>query len=100
VSDENVPAEIETPAETKVEVIGQRQGMFGVSGSGDTSGYGGLVSNVELPGASTPPYDDGGWMDDVAGKLATATRDAGVESAVEKVALLATPTSAMKGLMR
>ena len=68
-----------------VETIGQRQGMFGASGSGDTSGYGGLVSNVELPGASNPPYDDGGWMDDVAGALATATRGGDIVSAVEKV---------------
>jgi NADH-quinone oxidoreductase subunit C len=65
------------------EVIGQRQGMFGVSGTGDTSGYGGLSRPVELPGATTPPY--GGWMDDVAGALATATRDQGLEAAVEKV---------------
>jgi NADH-quinone oxidoreductase subunit C len=57
--------------------------MFGVQGTGDTSGYGGLTRAVELPGASTPPY--GGWMDDVAGALATATRSAGVESAIEKV---------------
>ncbi len=65
------------------EVIGERHGMFGVRGTGDTSGYGGLVRTVELPGASTPPY--GGWMDDVAQALATVTREAGVEPAVEKI---------------
>jgi NADH-quinone oxidoreductase subunit C len=65
------------------EVIGERRGMFGASGTGDTSGYGGLRRPVELPGASTPPY--GGWMDDVAGALATATREGGIEAAVEKV---------------
>ncbi|MCW2786076.1 MAG: dehydrogenase subunit [Marmoricola sp.] len=65
------------------EVIGHHEGMFGVSGSGDTSGYGGLNRTVELPGASTPPY--GGWMDDVAASLATASKAAGVEAAVEKV---------------
>jgi NADH-quinone oxidoreductase subunit C len=65
------------------EVIGERHGMFGPSGTGDTSGYGGLRRPVELPGATTPPY--GGWMDDVAGALATATREGGVEAAVEKV---------------
>jgi NADH-quinone oxidoreductase subunit C len=65
------------------EVIGERHGMFGVSDSGDTSGYGGLRRPVELPGASTPPY--GGWMDDVAATLATATREGGMEAAVEKV---------------
>jgi NADH-quinone oxidoreductase subunit C len=65
------------------EVIGERTGMFGVHGTGDTSGYGGLTRPVELPGASTPPY--GGWMDDVAGALVTATRSADIESAIEKV---------------
>lgn len=53
------------------EVIAHHQGMFGVSGSGDTSGYGGLSRTVELPGATPPPY--GGWMDEVAGALEHAT---------------------------
>jgi len=66
-----------------VEVIGERRGMFGVADTGDTSGYGGLRRPVELPGASTPPY--GGWMDDVANALATATSEGGLEAAVEKV---------------
>ena len=65
------------------EVISRHEGMFGVSGSGDTSGFGGLVRNVELPAASEPPY--GGWMDDVATALAAATGAAGVDTAVEKV---------------
>jgi NADH-quinone oxidoreductase subunit C len=41
--------------------------MFGVDGTGDTSGYGGLVRPVQLPGASPRPY--GGWFDDVADQL-------------------------------
>jgi NADH-quinone oxidoreductase subunit C len=65
------------------ELIGRRQGMFGVRGTGDTSGYGGLTRPVEMPGASQPPY--GGWMDDVATALAEASRSAGIEAAVEKV---------------
>jgi NADH-quinone oxidoreductase subunit C len=65
------------------EVIGEREGMFGVSGTGDTSGYGGLRRPVELPGSTPPPY--GGWMDDVAGALARVTRDGGLQDAVEKV---------------
>ena len=75
---ENVPDASETG-----ELIGRRRGMFGVQGSGDTSGYGGLTRPVQMPGASTPPY--GGWMDDVATALAEASRSAGIESAVEKV---------------
>lgn len=65
------------------EQIGRRQGMFGVRGTGDTSGYGGLDRPVEMPGPSRQPY--GGWMDDVADALATAARAAGVEQALEKV---------------
>jgi NADH-quinone oxidoreductase subunit C len=75
---ENVPS-----ADGTGEVIGRREGMFGVRGSGDTSGYGGLLRPVEMPGAASPPY--GGWMDDVATALAGAARSAGIEEAVEKV---------------
>ena len=57
--------------------------MFGVQGTGDTSGYGGLTRPVEMPGPSHPPY--GGWMDDVATALTEASRAAGIENAVEKV---------------
>ncbi|MET3961364.1 NADH-quinone oxidoreductase subunit C [Marmoricola sp. OAE513] len=65
------------------EVISRHEGMFGVSGTGDTSGFGGLTRNVELPGATSGPY--GGWMDDVATALAEGAKAAGVEQAVEKV---------------
>ena len=40
-----------TPA-AGTEVINVRRGMFGVTGSGDTSGYGRLVREVALPGAA------------------------------------------------
>lgn len=53
--------------EQEYDVVDVRHGMFGVSGSGDTSGYGGLVRTVTVPGATSPPY--GGWFDDVAGRL-------------------------------
>ena len=56
--------------------------LFGASGAGDTSGYGGLVQRVELPGATTPPY--GGWFDEVVDELARALGDQG-GSAIEKV---------------
>ena len=46
---------VETPASTAPgEVIARQEGMFGVSGTGDTSGFGGLTRSVELPGSSTP----------------------------------------------
>jgi NADH-quinone oxidoreductase subunit C len=67
------------------EVINVRRGMFGVSGTGDTSGYGRLVREVTLPGSSPRPY--GGYFDDVADRLAEALQRNGVEfeDAIEKV---------------
>ncbi|MGV9709615.1 NADH-quinone oxidoreductase subunit C [Gordonia sp. NPDC003424] len=50
------------------EQIGVRRGLFGVQGSGDTSGYGGLVQAVTLPGSSVRPY--GSYFDEVADELA------------------------------
>src|SRR5215203_7269804 len=50
-------------AEPTAEVLQVRKGMFGVKGSGDTSGYGGLTRVVEFPGAAVPPF--GGWWDQV-----------------------------------
>ena len=45
-----------------------QRGMFGVSGSGDTSGYGRLVRTVSVPESSPRPY--GGYFDDVVDRLA------------------------------
>jgi len=49
-------------------------GMFGVHGTGDTSGYSGLVRHIPAPDRASdvaqPPY--GGWFDEVAGALADA----------------------------
>jgi NADH-quinone oxidoreductase subunit C len=53
------------------EVVSRHEGMFGVSGTGDTSGYGGLTRTVELPGGTEGPY--GGWMDVVAEAVAPST---------------------------
>jgi NADH-quinone oxidoreductase subunit C len=50
-------------AEPTAEVLQVRKGLFGVKGSGDTSGYGGLTRVVEFPGAALPPF--GGWWDQV-----------------------------------
>lgn len=75
----------EAVARTDEEVIDVRRGMFGVSGTGDTSGYGRLVREVTLPGSSSRPY--GGYFDDVADGLAEALGRAGVDfdTAIEKV---------------
>jgi NADH-quinone oxidoreductase subunit C len=67
------------------EVIDVRRGMFGVHGTGDTSGYGRLVREVTLPGGSPRPY--GGYFDDIADRLAEALQRNGIEfdDAIEKV---------------
>ncbi|MGI5469515.1 NADH-quinone oxidoreductase subunit C [Streptomyces sp. CA-132043] len=66
------------------EVIGVRRGMFGANNGGDTSGYGGLVRTVRLPGAASRPY--GGWFDEVADELEGALDEQGLvpENVIEK----------------
>src|SRR4029450_4013711 len=49
--------------EPTAEVLQVRKGMFGVKGTGDTSGYGGLTRTIEFPAPATPPF--GGWWDQV-----------------------------------
>jgi len=66
----------------ELEVVDVREGMFGVRGTGDTSGYGGLTRPVIMPGASKPPF--GGWFDEVHDRLQTLT-DAHDDSVIEKV---------------
>lgn len=51
--------------------VAQRRGMFGARDGADTSGYGGLRTEVLLPGAAERPY--GGYYDEVVDLLATAT---------------------------
>ena len=62
-----------------------RRGMFGVAGTGDTSGYGRLVRRIEFPGPSERPY--GGYFDEVADQLGAALGEGGgeLDEAVEKV---------------
>jgi NADH-quinone oxidoreductase subunit C len=61
-----------------------RHGAFGVSGSGDTSGFGGLTEAVAMPGPSAKPY--GGWFDELSEELELAMADRGVVAgAIEKV---------------
>lgn len=45
-----------------------RKGLFGASGTGDTSGYGGITRQIDFPSASDRPY--GGWFDEVADRIA------------------------------
>lgn len=64
------------PAET----IDRREGMFGVSGTGDTSGFGGLRREVQFPGASAKPY--GGWYDSVSERVENLVGDDAIEKVV------------------
>jgi NADH-quinone oxidoreductase subunit C len=58
-----------------------QQGMFGSAGSGDTSGYGGLVRSSENFGSTQRPY--GGYFDQVADDLERAYPD--FADAIERV---------------
>jgi len=57
------------------------KGMFGATGTGDTSGYGGLVRVSSNPGSSERPY--GSYFDEVADELEKAFPD--FNDAIEKV---------------
>jgi NADH-quinone oxidoreductase subunit C len=65
--------------------VGVRRGMFGAKGSGDTSGYGGLVDPIVFPATSRRPF--GGWFDEVADALEARLRDGDLEHAVERVVI-------------
>jgi NADH-quinone oxidoreductase subunit C len=56
-----------------------RQGMFGVRGSGDTSGYGGLTLPAYVPAPAQRPY--GGWFDELTDELLAAMAERGVPAA-------------------
>jgi NADH-quinone oxidoreductase subunit C len=68
-----------------LDLVDVRTGMFGARGTGDTSGFGGLVRTVALPGPSERPY--GGYFDEVVDILAEVLGEQGIEfdDAVEKV---------------
>jgi NADH-quinone oxidoreductase subunit C len=80
-------AEGAVPATTQAvaDAVDVRTGMFGVHGSGDTSGYGGLVRTVSMPAPARRPYGEG--FDEVADRLtaALARVDTTFDTAVENV---------------
>jgi NADH-quinone oxidoreductase subunit C len=77
------PETTHPPTSSDGDVIGVRRGMFGVKGSGDTSGYGRLVREVALPGSSPRPY--GGYFDEVVDALMDALGEDTFTAAVERV---------------
>ena len=65
------------------EVIGERRGMFGINGSGDTSGYGRLVRPVSLQGSTVRPF--GGYFDEVTDRLIEVLGAETFDAAVERI---------------
>src|SRR5436305_1153172 len=55
------PLQVDTPYGT------ERHGMFGVLGTGDTTGFGGLVREAWVPPAAERPY--GGYFDELVDAL-------------------------------
>ncbi len=70
---------------SSIDIIDVQHGAFGINGSGDTSGFGGLIDPRVLPAASLPPY--GGWFDELSEELELSLTARGIpmSSAVEKV---------------
>ena len=58
-------------------------GMFGISGTGDVSGYGRLVRSVARPESSPRPY--GGYFDDTVDRLAAVLGADAFDAAVQRV---------------
>jgi NADH-quinone oxidoreductase subunit C len=77
------PEATHPPEPTDGDVIGVRRGMFGVKGSGDTSGYGRLLREITLPGSSPRPY--GGYFDALVDALIDALGEDVFTAAVERV---------------
>lgn len=70
---------------TQLDLIEVKHGAFGVTGSGDTSGFGGLVEVRTMPAPTEAPY--GSYFDEIAEELTLALAEHGVPftTAVEKV---------------
>lgn len=78
--DQTAGGELAPLGSSAAKVIGTKRGMFGNGGgTGDTSGYGGLVRQVTRPSSSVPPY--GSWFDEVVARIAELAPGA-VESVV------------------
>jgi NADH-quinone oxidoreductase subunit C len=62
-----------------------RRGMFGIQGSGDTSGFGGLRLPGYVPAPAERPF--GGWFDAFVDELGAALAERGVTGALEQVTI-------------
>jgi NADH-quinone oxidoreductase subunit C len=59
--------------------------MFGVRGSGDTSGFGGLRLPGYAPAPAERPY--GGWFDAFADELGAALAERGIRGAIDQLTI-------------
>lgn len=71
----------------QLDVVAVNRGAFGVRGSGDTSGFEGVVEAIAMPAAAVRPF--GGWFDEVTDELELSLSDRGlpIATAVEKVVI-------------
>ena len=85
MSEPSVPAVPEGVRE--LDIIGVRHGAFGASGSGDTSGFGGLVEPIVLPAPAVRPF--GGWFDEISDEIELSLEARGLPAvdAIEKVVI-------------
>jgi NADH-quinone oxidoreductase subunit C len=83
MSEASVPAVPDGVRE--LDIIGVRHGAFGAVGGGDTSGFGGLVEPIVLPGPSLRPF--GGWFDEISDEIELSLEARGLPAheAIEKV---------------
>jgi NADH-quinone oxidoreductase subunit C len=71
---------------TRIGQTRERRGMFGVSDSGDTSGFGGLRLPAHVPAPAERPF--GGWFDDFADEFAEALSERGIpRGAVQQITI-------------
>ena len=68
-----------TPAAEPFIVGRDRRGMFGVTGTGDTSGFGGLTLPAYAPAPAERPY--GGWFDEFTDDLLAAFAERDIPAA-------------------
>ena len=78
MTESNASLPVIPPGVTNLELLDSRDGAFGVKGSGDTSGFGGLVDPRVMPGASQAPF--GGWFDEVAEEIELSLADQGLQA--------------------
>jgi NADH-quinone oxidoreductase subunit C len=81
MTEPNPGAQVAKPGAEPVEVMAVRHGMWGsAGGTGDTSGYGGIVRTLTRPAPAARPY--GGWFDAVVDRITEL-----VPGAIERVVI-------------